>query len=161
MRRRRFLATALTATSTVFAGCGLPNSRTEHTNPTVTHEDHDNAKYLEFPPDTLFVSISHRVDTRLQSLTQRFMTPDSDGTQLRLSVQVPEDGDSPNPPISLSRDEGAAVLGVDEFGALADESVFMTLTINYWPESARRLVVENTVELIETETPDHTAAETK
>ena len=174
MRRRGFLATALTATSTAIAGCGLPDSRTEHTNPTVTHDDHDNAKYLEFrgdntefaivgvdpnldaTPSGLFVSISHRVDTRLQSLTQRFVTPDSDGAQLRLSVQPPEDGESPNPPISLSRDDSAAVLVVDEFGALADESVFITLSISHWPESARRLVVENTMELIETEAPDHT-----
>lgn len=174
MRRRTFLATGLTVASTGIAGCSLSDSRTEHTNPTVTHDDHDNAKYLDFrsddtefaivgvepnlaaTPSSLFVSISHRVDTRLQSLTQRFVTPDSTEAQLRLSVHPPEDGESPNPPISLSQEEGAAVLEADEFGALADESVFMTLTVTHWPESARRLVVENTLELTETEAPDHT-----
>lgn len=175
MRRRALLATALTASSTVLAGCGSTDSRTEHTNPTVTHEDQDTAKYLEFradstelatvgvdsnleyTPNTLFVSISHRVDTRLQSLTQRFATPDSDGTQLRLSVQPPaESTDSPNPPTSLSRDDSAVVLEVDEFGALADESVFIPLTIDHWPESASQLGIETTVELTETEAPDHT-----
>jgi hypothetical protein len=174
MRRRAFLATALTATSTIIAGCGSTDSRTEHTNPTVTHDDHDNAKYLEFyadnteltivgvdpninaTPGSLFVSVSHPENTRLRRLTQRFVTPDSDGAQLRLSVQPPGDSDSPNPPISLSQDERVAVVEVEDFGALADESVFITLTISHWPESARGLVVENTVELTRTETPDYT-----
>jgi hypothetical protein len=174
MRRRAFLATALTATSTVIAGCGSTNSRTEHTNPTVTHDDHDNAKYLEFRgdntefaivgvdpnidpmPSSLFISVSHPEDTRLQSLKQRFATPDSDGTPLRLSVQPSEGNGSLNLPVSLSQDKRVAVLEVDEFGAIADETVFITLTISHWPESARRLTVENTVELIETEAADHT-----
>jgi hypothetical protein len=41
IRRRAFLATAMTTPSTVIAGCGLPDLGTEHTNPTVTHDDHD------------------------------------------------------------------------------------------------------------------------
>lgn len=41
----------MTAPSTVIAGCGLPDPGTEHTNPTVTHDDHDNGKYLEFRGD--------------------------------------------------------------------------------------------------------------
>ncbi|WP_257628989.1 hypothetical protein [Haloplanus salinarum] len=112
---------------------------------------------MDITPRSLFISISHRVDTRLQSLTQRFVTPDSNGTPIRLSVQPPEDNESPNLPISLSQNERGAVLEVDEFGTLADESVFITLTISHWPKSARGLVIENTVELIETEAPDHTA----
>jgi hypothetical protein len=177
MRRRALLATALTATSPVIAGCGSSDSRTEHTNPMITQQDNDNAKFLEFrgdsmefatvyvdpnvehTPNTLFVAISHPKDTRLQSLTQRFVTPDSDGTgtQLYLSVQPPEEGeDSPNPPTSLSRDDSVVILEIDEFGPLADESVFIPLTIDYWPESASKLVIKNTVELIETEAPDHT-----
>ena len=175
MRRRAFLASALTATSTIIAGCGSADSRIEHTNPTVENDDQDNAKYLAFHGDgaelatvgvdpnmdpvsrTLFVSISHPEDTQLQSLTQRFAAPDSDGTPPQLSLHASSEGDDiPHPSVSLFQDGMAAVVEVDQFGELADESVFIPLTVTRWPESARRLVVESTVELVEMGAADHT-----
>jgi hypothetical protein len=175
MRRRAFLASALTAASTTVAGCGSADSRTEHTDPAVKHDDHDAAKYLTFGgddtelatvgvdpnprplPKALFVSISHTEDTRLQSLTQRFTAPDGDGPPPQLAVRdSSESNDVPHPPVSLSQDGAAAVVDVDEFGDLADETVFVPLTVTRWPESARRLVVENTAELVETGGADHT-----
>jgi hypothetical protein len=174
MRRRAFLASALTA-STIIAGCGSADSRSEHTSPTVENDDRDNAKYLEFRgddaelatvgvdpgtnpvPRTLFVSISHPEDTRLQSLTQRFAAPDGDGTPPRLSLRTSSEGtDIPHPSVALFQDGRAAVVEVERFGELADESVFLPLTVTRWPESARRLVVESTVELVETGAADHT-----
>ncbi|WP_178916043.1 hypothetical protein [Natronomonas gomsonensis] len=175
MRRRPFLASALTVTSTIIAGCGSVGSRTEHTDPTVEHDDHDDAKYLKFHgdgselttvgvdpnfaplPKNLFVSISHREDTELRSLTQRVVAPDGDGTPPQLSVQdSSESNDVPHPPVSLSQDGTAAVVAVEEFGDLADETVFIPLAVTRWPESARRLVVESTVELVETGTFENT-----
>lgn len=175
MRRRAFVASALTAPSTLIAGCGSADSRIEHTDPTVANDDDDNAKYLEFHEDgaalavvgvdpemnpmprTLFVSISHSVDTRLQSLTQRFVAPDSDGTPPQLSVKPSSSGDNiPHPSLSRFQDGKAAVVEVDGFGEFADESVFIPLTVTRWPESACSLVVESTVELVEMAAADHT-----
>lgn len=166
MRRRAILASALTAASPVIAGCNSGDSRIEHTDPTVESDDQDDAKYLEFrgdgtalatvgvdpnldpTPSALFVSISHPEDTRLESLTQRFAAPDGDGTPPELSLRASDEGDDiPHPPVSLSRDGEAAVVDVDGFGDLADETVFIPLTVTRWPESAHRLVVESTVEM--------------
>lgn len=52
--------------------------------------------------------------------------------------------------MSLFRDGKAAVVEVHRFGELANETVFISLPVTRWPESARRLVVESTVELAET-----------
>jgi hypothetical protein len=170
MRRRAFLASALTAASTVAAGCGAVESRTEHTDPAITTDDNprDNAKYLEFRgesrdlatvgvdprfdpvPSTLLTTVSHRDDTELRSLTQRFAAPDGDGTPPRLSLRGPFMGDyEPHPSVSLYQEGTAAVVDVHRFGELADETVFMNLSVARWPESADRLVVESTVELAE------------
>ncbi|MFT4884822.1 MAG: hypothetical protein ACI8U4_002340 [Natronomonas sp.] len=172
MRRRAFLASTLTATSTVIAGCNSDDSRTEHTDPTVESDDGDDAKYLEFhgdetvlatvgvdpnlnpTPSALFVWISHPEDTRLESLTQRFAASGGDGGPPELSVRASDESDDiPHPPVSLSRDGGAAVVEVDEFGDLADETVFIPLAVTRWPEAAHGLVVESTVEM---RADDHT-----
>jgi hypothetical protein len=177
MRRRALLASALTAASTVAAGCSAVESRTEHADPTVKTDDgpRDNAKYLEFrgggvdlatvgvdpaftpSPSAFFTSISHPEDTELRSLTQRFGAPDGDGTPPRLSLQGPFMGDHrPHPSVSLFRDGKAAVVEVHRFGEIADETVFIELSVTRWPESARRLVVESTVELVEPGLTDRT-----
>jgi hypothetical protein len=164
MRRRAFLVSALTATSTIIAGCNSGDSRIEHTDPTVESDDQDDAKYLEFrgdgaelatvgvdpdlnpTPSALFVSISHPEDTRLESLTQRFAAPDGDGTPPELSLRASDEGDDiPHPPVTLSQDGEAAVAKVDGFGDFADETAFIPLAVTRWPESAHRLVVESTV----------------
>ena len=169
MRRRAFLAAALTVSATTVAGCGAVESRTEHTDPTVRTDDdpRDDEKYLEFRddgnlatvgvdptftpvPSSLFTSIAHPEDTELRSLTQRFVAVDGDGTPPRISLQGPFMGDyKPHPSVSLFRDGRAAVVEVHQFGELADETVFIELSVTRWPESARRLVVESTVELVE------------
>ena len=170
MRRRAFLASALAAASTAAAGCSVVKSRTEHTDPAVKTDDapRDDGKYLEFRedgtdlatvgvdprfaplPDQFSTSISHPEDTELQSLTQRFVPQGGDGTPPRLSLQGPFMGDRrPHPSVSLFRAGTAAVIEVHRFGELADETVFIGLAVTRWPESARRFVVENTVELVE------------
>jgi hypothetical protein len=170
MRRRAFLASVLTAASTTAAGCSAVGSRTEHTDPTVETDDNprDDAKYLEFRedgtalatvgvdprfaplPEYFFTSISHPDDTELRSLTQRFVALGSDGTPPRVSLQGPFMGDhEPHPSVSLFREGSAAVLEVHRFGEIADETVFIELPVARWPESAGRLVVESTVELVE------------
>lgn len=175
MRSRAFLASALTTTIT--AGCVSVGSRTEHTDPMVEADDNprDRAKYLEFHRDSadlatlgvdpqvdplprnLAISISHPEDTELQSLTQRFAAPDGDGPPPRLSLQGPFEGDHrPHPSVSLFQEGMAAVVEVHRFGEIADETVFIFLTVTRWPESARRLVVDSTVELVEMGTFDHT-----
>ncbi|RZV06032.1 hypothetical protein BDK88_3984 [Natrinema hispanicum] len=177
MRRRAFLASALTATSTAAAGCSAVESRTEHTDPTVKTDDNprDDAKYLEFReggtdlatvgidprfaplPYHFRTSISHLEDTELQSLTQRFVALGGDGTPPQLSLQGPFIGDhKPHPSVSLFREGTAAVVEVHRFGELADETVFIDFPVTKWPESAPRLVVESTVELTETGLTDHT-----
>jgi|GEM_PF-1375480 len=177
MRRRAFLASALTAASTTAAGCSAADSQTEHTNPTVTTDDgpRDNGKYLEFHggsgtlatvgvdpefsplPSFFFTSISHPEDTELRSLTQRFVALDGNGTPPRLSLQGPFMGDyEPHPSVSLFRDGKAAVVDVHRFGELADETVFIELPVTRWPESASRLVVESTVKLVEPGVIDRT-----
>ncbi|ELZ65697.1 lipoprotein [Haloferax prahovense DSM 18310] len=182
MRRRAFLASALTAASTLTAGCGSIGSPTEHTDPVVEPDDNprDRAKYLQFDgdgddgddgdlatvgvdptsgplPRPLAVSISHTEDTELRSLTQRFTAPDGDGSPPRLSLRGPfEGGRRPHPSVSLFRDETAAVVEVHRFGELADETAFLNLAVTEWPESARRLVVDSTVELVETGVFEHT-----
>ncbi len=177
MRRRAFLASALTAASTVTAGCGSVGPRTEHTDPTVLSDDNprDDAKYLEFSGDDtelatvgvdprldpvprhLHVSVSHSDDTELRSLTQRFVAPAADGTAPRLSLRGPfEGGHEPHPTVSLFRDGRAAVVEVHRFGDLADETAFIGLPVTRWPESAGRLVVESTVELVEAGIVEHT-----
>lgn len=177
MRRRALLASALTAASTVTAGCSSVQPRTEYTDPTVNTSDEpqDDEKYLEFHhdgteiatlgadpnfdplPNDFFTWISHTEDTELQSLTQRFVASNSDGTPPQLSPQTSSEGDNiPHPSVSLSQDGMAAVMKVDQFGKFADETVFIPLTVTRWPESARRLVVENTVELVERGLPDRT-----
>lgn len=170
MRRRAFLASALTAASTTAAGCSAVGSRTEHTDPTVKTDDNprDDGKYLEFGedgtglatvgvdprfaplPNHFHTSISHTEDTELQSLTQRFVALGGDGTPPRLSLHGPFMGDhKPHPSVSLFREGTAAVVEVHRFGEIADETVFIDLPVTRWPESARRLVVESTVELVE------------
>lgn len=170
MRRRRFLASALTAASITAAGCSAVGSRTEHTDPTVKADDNprDNAKYLEFRedgtalatvgvdprfaplPDHFHTSISHPEETELRSLTQRFVALGGDGTPPRLSLQGPFMGDhEPHPSVSLFREGRAAVVDVHRFGEIANETVFVDLPVARWPESARRLVVESSVELVE------------
>jgi hypothetical protein len=177
MRRRAFLASALTAASTVAAGCGAVESRTEHTDPIVKPSDNprDDEKYLEFRgdggglatvgvdprfsplPNHFFTWISHPEDTELRSLTQRFVPLGGDGTPPRLSLQGPFMGDyKPHPSVSLFREGAAAVVEVHRFGELADETVFIELPVTRWPESARRLVVQSTVELVEPGLPDRT-----
>ncbi|WP_369335364.1 hypothetical protein [Halostella sp. PRR32] len=177
MRRRAFLASALTAASTIVAGCSSTGSRTEYTDPTVKADDNprDNAKYLEFRgndvdlatvgvdprfaplPSTLRTTISHREDTKLQSFTQRFIAPDGGETPPQVSLRGPFMGDhSPHPSVSLFRDGMAAVVKVHRFGELADETAFIDLSVTQWPESARQLVVENTVELTEPGLTDRT-----
>jgi hypothetical protein len=128
----------------------------------------DNAKYLKYRrddaelasvgvdpepnalPRDLAISISHSEDTELQSLTQRFAAPDGDGTPPQLSLQGPFEGDyRPHPSVSLFQEGIAAVVEVHRFGELADETAFISLAVTRWPESARRLVVDSTVELVE------------
>lgn len=189
MHRRAYLLSALTAASTITAGCGSPSendppsdgdspsdgdpfeSRTEHTNPTVETGDspQETAKYLEFhgdgvdlptvgvdpgggpPPSNFLTTISHSENTELRSLTQRFAPSDGDGTPLRLSGQASFTGDpDPRPSVSVSNDGQTAVVEVQQFDELADETVFMSLPVTQWPESVRRLVVKNTVELVKT-----------
>lgn len=78
-------------------------------------------------------------------------------TPIQLSLQTPSESNAPpHPPVSLSRDETAAIVEVDQFCDLADETVFIPIAVSRWPESSRRLVVESTVELVETDSPDHT-----
>ncbi len=177
MRRRALLASALTAASTVAAGCSAVESRTEHSDPTVTTDDNprDDAKYLEFRedgtalatvgvdprfdplPDHFHTSISHPEDTELQSLTQRFVALGGDGTPPRISLQGPFMGDhEPHPSVSLFREGTAAVAEVHRFGELADETVFIDVPVTRWPGTARRLVVEHAVELVEPGLPDRT-----
>ncbi|WP_280537017.1 hypothetical protein [Halopenitus sp. POP-27] len=177
MRRRALLASALTAVSPVAAGCSAIESRTEHTNPTVHTSDdpRDDEKYLEFQhdgteiatvgvdptfsplPDNLHTWISHTADTELQSLTQRFVALDGDGTPPQISLQGPFMGDDkPHPSVSLFRDGRAAVIDIHRFGELANETVFLQLPVTRWPESARRLVVESTVELVKPGLTDQT-----
>ncbi|ELZ89373.1 hypothetical protein [Haloferax sulfurifontis] len=179
MRRRAFLASALTAASTLTAGCSSLSPRTEHTDPAVERDDNprDRGMYLQFDgdgddgdlatvgvdptsgplPRPLAVSISHSRDTELRSLTQRFAAPDGDGSPPKLSLRGPfEAGHSPHPSVSLFQDGAAAVVEVHRFGELADETAFMGLTVTEWPDSARRLVVDSTVELVETGTFEHT-----
>jgi hypothetical protein len=55
----------------------------------------------------------------------------------------------PHPSVSLFRKGAAAVVEVHRFGELADETVFIDLPVTRWPESARQLVVESTVGLVE------------
>ena len=177
MRRRALLASALTAASITAAGCSAVDSRTEHTDPTVKTDDNprDNAKYLEFRedgahlatvgvdprfdplPTHLHTSISHSEDTELQSLTQRFVALGGDGTPPRLSLQGPFMGDhKPHPSVSLFREGTAAVVEIHRFGEIADETVFIDFPVTRWPESARRLVIESTVELAEAGLIDQT-----
>jgi len=177
MRRRALLTSALTAASTVTAGCSAVESRTEHTDPTVKTDDNprDTEKYLEFRedgtdlatvgvdpkfaplPDHFHTSISHSEETELQSLTQRFVALGGDGTPPQLSLQGPFMGDhKPHPSVSLFREGTAAVVEVHRFGELADETVFIDLPVIQWPESARQLVVESTVELARTGLTDQT-----
>lgn len=190
MHRRAYLLSALTAASTITAGCGSPagdnsaseddapsesgptESRIEHTDPTTVGDNNgrrDIEKYLQFhgdginlptvgidpgggfPPSNFLTTISHNENTELRSLTQRFTLSDGDGSPLRLSGQASFTGDpDPRPSVSVSGDGQTAVVDVQQFGDLADETVFMNLSVADWPESARRLVVKNTVELVET-----------
>ncbi|MCO8265518.1 hypothetical protein NKF06_02675 [Haloferax sp. AB510] len=179
MRRRVFLASALTAASTLTAGCSSLGPQTEHTDPVVETDDNprDRGKYLEFDgdgddgdlatvgvdptsgplPRPLAVSISHPEGTELRSLTQRFTAPDGDGSPPKLSLRGPfEGGHEPHPSVSLFRDGAAAVVEVHRFGELADETAFLNLAVTEWPESARRLAVDSTVELVETGVFEHT-----
>ncbi|GAB3411815.1 hypothetical protein GCM10027435_03910 [Haloparvum alkalitolerans] len=177
MRRRALLVSALTAASAVTAGCSTVEPRTEHTNPVEKTSDdpRDDEKYLEFPgdggdlavvgvdprfsplPEHFHTWISHAEDTELQSLTQRFVAPDGDGTPPQLSLEGPFMGDAePHPSVSLYRDDGAAVVEVHRFGELADETVFINFPVIRWPESSRRVVVENTVELVRSGLLDRT-----
>lgn len=168
MRRRAFLVSALTVTSTTAGGCSAVGLRAEHTDPTVTAEDNlrDDGKYLQFRedgtdlatvgvdptfgplPKHFSTSISHPDHTELQTLTQRFVALGGDGTPPRLALQGPFMGDhEPHPTVSLFQEGSAAVVDVHRFGELADETVFLGLPVTHWPESASRLVVESTVEL--------------
>ena len=177
MRRRALLASALTAATTVTAGCSAVEPRTEHRNPVVQTSDNprDDEKYLDFQhesnelatvgvdprfaplPEHFHTWVSHTEDTELQSLTQRFVALDGDGTPPQLSLQGPFMGDDkPHPSVSLFRDGRATVVEVHRFGELADETVFIDLPVVQWPESARRLVVESTVELVQSGLPDRT-----
>lgn len=177
MRRRAFLASALTAVSTTVAGCSAIGSRTEHTDPRVKTDDNpnDDGKYLGFhedgtdlatvgvdplftpSPDHFHTSISHPEGTELRSLTQRFVALGGDGTPPRISLQGPFMGDhEPHPSVSLFREGTAAVVEVHRFGEIADETVFIDLPVTRWPESASRLIVENTVELVEPGITDRT-----
>ncbi|WP_204357255.1 hypothetical protein [Haloferax volcanii] len=178
MRRRAFLASALTAASTLTAGCSSLGPQTEHTDPVVETDDNprDRGEYLKFGagddgdlatvgvdptsgplPRPLAVSISHTDDTELRSLTQRFVAPDGDGSPPKLSLRGPfEGGHEPHPSVSLFRDDTATVFEVHRFGELADETAFINLAVTEWPDSARRLVVDSTVELVETGTFEHT-----
>jgi len=170
MRRRALLASGLTAVTTVTAGCSAVERRTEHAEPTVKTSDNprDDETYLEFPgdgrelavvgvdpkfapsPEHFHTWVSHAEDTELQSLTQRFVALDGDGTPPQLSLQGPFMGDSkPHPSVSLFRDGRAAVVEVHRFGELADETAFIDVPVVQWPESARRLVVESTAELVQ------------
>ncbi|GAA0663352.1 hypothetical protein ACFQDG_16445 [Natronoarchaeum mannanilyticum] len=177
MRRRAFLASALTAGTSITAGCGFIESRTEHTDPTVELDDNpqNNTKYLVFrkdgadlatvgvsppgssEPSEFGASVSHGVDTELQSLTQRFSTPDSDETPPKIALQGPfMDDYGPPPSVSVFRDNTAAVVKVHRFGGLADETVYINLLVTRWPASAHRLVVESSVELVEPGLTDQT-----
>jgi hypothetical protein len=113
--------------------------------------------YITSQPSALGISISHRPDTRLQSLTQRVTAlgtaPDDEDSPVELS---PSSENPPRVPVSLSRDGTAAIVEVDQFGDLADETVFIALTVTQWPESGGSLAVESTVELVRTDSPDHT-----
>ncbi|WP_336003077.1 hypothetical protein [Halorientalis halophila] len=175
MRRRAFLASALTAGTALTPGCGVIHPRTEHSNPTEKTDENprDDIQYLAFRadgsdladvgvtppsldvPSEFATSIWHRDGTELRSLTQRFATPGTEGSRPwpTLALEGPFMGDrEPHPSVSLSRtqDGTAAVLEVHEFGELADETVTINLIVTRWPESARTLVVESTAELAET-----------
>ncbi|WP_324761090.1 hypothetical protein [Haloarcula montana] len=177
MRRREFLASALTALPTTVSGCSAIGSRTEHTDPAVKTDDNpqDDGKYLEFYedgtnlatvgvdprfaplPDHFHTSISHPEGTELRSLTQRFVALGGDGTPPRVSLQGPFMGDhEPHPSVSLFREGTAAVVEIHRFGEIADETVFIDLPVTRWPESASRLIVESTVELLEPGITDRT-----
>lgn len=177
MRRRALLASALTAVSTVTAGCSAVEPRTEHTNPVEKNSDNprDDETHLKFQhnstvlatvgvdprfaplPEHLHTWISHTEDTELQSLTQRFVALDGDGTPPQLSLQGPFMGDyKPHPSVSLFRDGRAAVVEIHRFGELANETVFIDFPVIQWPGSARQLVVESTVELVQSGLPDRT-----
>jgi len=177
MRRRAFLASALTAASTTASGCNAVDSQTKHTDPTVKTDDNprDDGKYLEFREDrtnlaTVGVTprfaplpnhfhtwISHLEDTELESLTQRFVTLGGDGTAPQLSLEGPLMGDhKPHPSVSLFREGTAAVVEVHRFGEIANETVFIDLPVTRWPESAGQLVVESTVKLVRPGLPDRT-----
>ncbi len=175
MRRRAFLASAMTAASSITAGCSFIESRTEHTDPTVEIDDDQNMKYLVFredrgdlatlgvaPPESpapseFGTTISHGWDTELQSLTQRFAVPDSERPPPRIALQGPfMDDHGSHPSVSVFWDSKAAVVKVHRFGGLADETVHIKLLVTRWPESARRLVVESTLELVEPGLTDQT-----
>jgi len=177
MRRRALLVSALTAASSVTAGCSAVKTRTECTNPVkkTTDNPRDDGKYLEFPgnggnlavvgvdprsaplPEHFHTWVSHTENTELQSLTQRFVALGGDGTPPQLSLEGPFMGDSkPHPSVSLFRDGRAAVVEVHRFGELADETAFIHFPVIRWPESSGRLVVQNTVELAQSELPDQT-----
>ncbi len=177
MRRRAFLASALTAASTTAAGCSAIPSQTEHTDPTVKTDDNprDDGKYLEFRedgsdlatvgvdprfaplPNHFHTSISHPEDTELRWLTQRFVALGGDGTPPQLSLEGPFMGDhKPHPSVSLFREGTAAVVEVHRFGEIANETVFIDLPVTRWPESAVRFVVESTVKLVKPGLPDRT-----
>lgn len=153
------------------------NAKTEHTDPTKKTDDNpqDNAKYLEFHgdkldsptigvdpggsplPNNFLTTISHSENTELQSLTQQFESPGDNGTPPQLSRQISFTSDpTPHPPVSLSQDGTAAVVEVNQFGELADETVFLSLPVTQWPDSSRKLVVTNTVELVTREFPRRT-----
>lgn len=177
MRRRAFLAAALTGTTAALAGCSALQPRIEHTDPSVVPDDNprDDGKFLEFSgngtelatlgvdpwfdpqPTTLHTSLWHREGTELQSLTQRIVAPEGTGSPPKLALEGPFMGDhEPHPAVSLSRDGAAAVVEVHRFGEIADETAFMTLLVTDWPSETNRLVVENTVELVEPGLRDRT-----
>ncbi len=177
MRRRAFLAAALTATTAALAGCSALQPRTEHTDPAVVPDDNprDDGKFLEFSgdgtelatlgvdpwfdpqPTTLHTSLWHREGTEIESLTQRIVAAEGTGSPPKLALEGPFMGDhEPHPAVSLYRDGAAAVVEVHRFGEIADETAFMTLLVTDWPSETNRLVVENTVELVEPGLRDRT-----
>lgn len=146
-------------------------SRIEHTEPTTVGNNdgrRDIEKYLQFhgdrinlptvgvdpggsfPPSSLLTTVSHSENTELRSLTQRYAPSNADGTPLRLSDQVSFTGEpDARPAVSVSNNGQTAIVEIQQFGELANETVFLSLPVTRWPEAAHRLVVSTTVELAE------------
>ncbi|WP_206424992.1 hypothetical protein [Halosimplex salinum] len=171
MRRRAFLAAA-TAGLIGTAGCEEAVVRRAVSDPERGIERRREGavrRYLDFRTDdeTLVwiemallrgtapfdfdVDLSHRDGTELTNLRLRFRTPtDESAEPVGVALEAPLAGDSPpTPSVSLYHSgEGAGtVVEVDEFGALADETVGLECLVTPRSETATTLAVDVTAEV--------------